>query len=765
MLRPRRITIATDATQPSPHVIDARRLLQPWSAVEGSGVPKLAPVIPHPPRQLILRRNESTEEGERNDRFSVLLALLGHPLRWYRYFHAARPAEPETPPTPTAPRFTLPKIHLPRWQTTPITATRGKAIASFALVSFLLVLPLQSLSSLSLFKTKTSLDQQLAELQTALEAGAAPTSLAPSLFQLVETFHDAEQQLGAGEELVKLAAFAPIPLGKLQSNAALFEAGLAISNTITAIADTLANFPKDARTADKARILLETVRALEPTIGDIKTSIAHINPRDVPEEARPHLPGIVNLVAAVERDLKTVGGVTEALLALLGADAPARFLVLFQNDEELRATGGFIGSFGILDIADGSLKKFDVSPSGSYAVQGQLTAYLRAPEALQTINSRFEFQDANWFPDFPASAETIMRLYELSHGATVDGVIAVNTGLLTGLLDILGPIISANNAAVIGSNTVIAQIYRDIQTNKARGLPPKQLIAALGPYLAGQLGAATPREFMQFVQLFNTARNQKDILVYAKDAGVAQALHTLAWDGAIDQTAEQDYLFVVQSNIGGGKTDTRIQQKIIERIEIQPDGYVRKQVTITRTHTGAPAVDPPNRMYARVYVPQGSALVSASGFMPPPESVFHAPETWYDEHPLLEAEKRGVYDSKSGVKIYEEFGKTVLAGWQLTPPGETSIIQLDYILPKRLFDTRVVRGAGLLRKQPSFSFSAAAIKQPGLRNTELITSVHLPDGWEPVWLTDTNLELGQRVIARRNNFTEDQFMGFVAAHK
>ena len=151
--------------------------------------------------------------------------------------------------------------------------------------------------------------------------------------------------------------------------------------------------------------------------------------------------------------------------------------------------------------------------------------------------------------------------------------------------------------------------------------------------------------------------------------------------------------------------------------------------------------------------------------MPPPESVFHAPETWYDEHPLLEAEKRGVYDSKSGVKIYEEFGKTVLAGWQLTPPGETSIIQLDYILPKRLFDTRVVRGAGLLRKQPSFSFSAAAIKQPGLRNTELITSVHLPDGWEPVWLTDTNLELGQRVIARRNNFTEDQFMGFVAAHK
>lgn len=626
------------------------------------------------------------------------------------------------------------------------------------------MLPLQSLSSLSLFTTKETLDQQLAELQTALTEGAAPSTLTPSLFQLIGTLHDAQQQLGAGEGLLKLAAFAPIPLGKLQSNAALFEAALAVSSAVTAINNTLTTLPKDASTADKTRALLETVRATEPTIGDVKTSLAHINPNDVPDEAREHLPSIINLVAAVERDLKTVSGVTEALLALLGADHPARFLVLFQNDEELRATGGFIGSFGILDIADGSIKKFEISPSGSYALQGQLTAYLRAPEALQTINPRFEFQDANWFPDFPASAETIMRLYELSHGATVDGVIATNTALLTGFLDILGPLISTRDAAIIAGDTVIANIYQDIQTNKGSGVPPKQLIATLGPYLAGQVSTLTPQQLVQLVQLFNTARNQKDILVYAKDPGVTSALHTLAWDGAITNTEDNDYLLVLHSNIGGGKTDARMEQKIIERIEVQPDGYVRKQVTITRTHTGVPDITPPNRDYLRVYVPEGSALVAANGFTPPPESVFHAPETWYDEHPLLDAEKRGTYDAKSGVKMYNEFGKTVYAGWVLTTPEETSTIQLDYLLPKRLFDTGMVRGAGLLRKQPSFSFSAATIKQPGMRNTELVTSIHLPDGWEPVWLTDTNLELGRGVIAHRTNFTEDQFIGLVATH-
>lgn len=738
----------------------------------------------------MLRRSETREESMREDWLSVLLALLRHPIRWYRHLRATKPTDSVILETS---RSEVDRIHnqldpiarptgslqddnllrrllnyrpaLPSWQPTPTTLPRTKAVASFALVSLLLVLPLQSLSSLSLFKTKETLDRQLAELQTALAEGAPQSTITPSLFQLVATLQDAQEQLGAGEELLKLAAFAPIPLGKLQSNAALFEAGLAVSNAATAINNALATLPKDASTADKARALLETVRAIEPTMSDIKTSLTHINPRDVPDEARAHLPNIINLVTAAERDLKTVSGVTEALLALLGADHPTRFLVLFQNDEELRATGGFIGSFGILDIADGSIKKFEISPSGSYAIQGQLTAYLRAPEALQTINPRFEFQDANWFPDFPASAETIMRLYELSHGATVDGVITVNTALLTGFLDIVGPLVSARDQSVITGDTVITQIYEDIQTNKAGGTPPKQLIATLGPYLAGELGNASPQSLLQFVQLFNAARNQKDILVYAKDSTVASALHTLAWDGAIANTKDDDYLLVVHSNIGGGKTDAHMEQKIIERIEIQNDGYVRKQVTVTRAHTGIQGVTPPNRDYLRVYVPEGSALVSASGFTPPPESVFHAPETWYDEHPLLDAEKRGTYDAKSGVKIYNEFGKTVYAGWVLTAPGETSTIQLDYLLPKRLFDTSMVRGAGLLRKQPSFSFSATTVKQPGTRNTELITSIHLPDGWEPVWITDTNLELGRNVIAQRTNFTEDQFIGLVATHK
>ena len=724
------------------------------------------PAISRTPRQLVLRRMEqpATERETIGDTLLAIATIIWHPITWHRHLKEIRPVK-ETRPVSTS-AFHLPTFRLPAFRVpTPRPfSPLGKMIASFALVSVVLVVPLQSLSSLSLFRTKQTLDKQLADLQTALKAGASPSALTPSLFELMRTFQQAEEQLGVGEDILKLAAFAPIPLGKLQSNAALFEAGLAVSHVVTRLEKTLAQLPKNASTADKARELLETVRALEPNLADIKTSLAHIDTNDVPAEARTRLPAIIALVTAVHRDMQTIGNTTEALLALLGTNRPARFLVLFQNDEELRPTGGFIGSFGILDIANGSIKKFEVPSTGAYAVQGQLTAYLRAPEPLHTINTRFEFQDANWFPDFPASAETVMRLYELAHGATVDGVIAVNTQILEGLLDILGPQIRTRDQSIIADDTVVAQIYADIQKNKAAGIAPKQLIAALGPHLIQQLTNAAPTEIIQLVQLFNTARNRKDILVYAKDESAEKELRALAWDGAIDQDRRQDYLMAVHTNIGGGKTDALMQQKIVERIDIQADGYARKQVTITRTHTGEPGTHPTNRDYLRVYVPKGSALVSASDFEQPPETVFHAPETWYDEHPLLAAESNATYDAKSGVKIYSEFEKTVFAGWVLTAAGETSTIQLDYLLPKRVFEPATF-ARRFMAQRPSFSFEMHTVKQPGAHNTELITSLYLPPGWEPIWLTSDKLELGKDVIVRRTALDEDQFIGLVAAHK
>ena len=763
------IPVIFDTTEASHYVVDARKLLQPWLAVQGVR-PRAPAIIPRAPQTIALR--EIARESEEREPFGeVFFTLASHPLQWYRYFRAARLAPPvgESPATPRTPwklpSFRLPEITVPEIRVRRFRPTgTQKAVASFALAAFALVTPLQSLPSFSLFKTQQTVAQQLADIQTQLRAGASPGAITPSLFELASTFQDVEKKLGIGNEIIKLAVFAPIPLGKLQSNAALFEAGLAVSNAVITLRDTLASLPKDATTADKAKEFLQTAESIEPNLEQVEKSLARLRPNDVPEEARAHLPAIQKLVTAVHRDLQTITETTEGLLALLGNKKPARFLVLFQNDEELRATGGFIGSFGLLDVENGAIKKFEVPGTGAYAVQGQLTAYLRAPEPLHTVNTRFEFQDSNWFPDFPASAETAMRLYELSHGATVDGVIAVNTAVLEGLLEVLGSVNTAGGTT-LGRDNAIGAIYADIQKNKAAGLPPKQLISALAPTLTNMLGALTPQQTLGLIQLFNTARNQKDILVFAEDAATQQQLRALAWDGAVPLLPNtEDDLQVIHSNIGGGKTDAFIKQKIIQRVDIQSDGYVKKQLTIVRTHTGASDASATNRDYLRVYVPEGSTLIAASGFSQPPETIFHAPETWYDEHPLVHAaDATATFDERTGVKIYREFGKTVFGNWVLTAPGETSTIQLDYLLPKRLFEPAAFR-RGIIKRRPSCSYQLTAAKQPGDHDTELITTIALPANWEPIWLTDPTMELGKELIVHRTIFDTDKLVGLVAAH-
>jgi len=242
-------------------------------------------------------------------------------------------------------------------------------------------------------------------------------------------------------------------------------------------------------------------------------------------------------------------------------------------------------------------------------------------------------------------------------------------------------------------------------------------------------------------------------------------LQSLAWDGAIPPTTAYDFLNVVHTNIGGGKTDALMEQRILQRVEIQPDGKVTKQLTIARAHTGSPTNSSRNRDYLRIYVPEGTVLRRAAGFSQPPERSFTAPESWYDEHPVLSAiEKTASYDSDSGVKTYQAFGKTVFANWVLTKPGETSIIELEYELPGTLFDSSTFK-KGILKRQPSFTYSLQAIKQPGSRNSEILTSINLPPNWEPIWLTGEEMELGPDVVIHRTLLDSDKLIGLVAAHE
>ena len=115
------------------------------------------------------------------------------------------------------------------------------------------------------------------------------------------------------------------------------------------------------------------------------------------------------------------------LREMLSVDGKRReFLVLLQNEMELRPAGGFIGSYAVISVEDGKLINTQVQ--NVYETDGQLAGFVELPAAIKNYlgEPRWFMRDANWSPHFLQSAKDIRWFYEKSTGRKVDGVIGVH---------------------------------------------------------------------------------------------------------------------------------------------------------------------------------------------------------------------------------------------------------------------------------------------------------------------------------------------------
>jgi hypothetical protein len=154
----------------------------------------------------------------------------------------------------------------------------------------------------------------------------------------------------------------------------------------------------------------------------------------------------------------------EVLPDLLGADGPRRYLMLFQNLAEVRATGGMPGAFIVVETHDGAVQLIE---------QGSAAAAIRSfpapvlpldPDAEALYSERLGIfpADVNLTPDFPTAARLAREMYRLRSGKTVDGVIATDPVALSYLLRASGPVPMPFGAPLTADSAVrmlLSQIY------------------------------------------------------------------------------------------------------------------------------------------------------------------------------------------------------------------------------------------------------------------------------------------------------------------
>ncbi len=452
-----------------------------------------------------------------------------------------------------------------------------------------------------------------------------------------------------------------------------------------------------AKTAqDRINFIVETLDKIKPqlsTIGDkleeARIEVDKIDPNRYPQEfkgmkVRSQLVEGIQLLDDATSLVNDAGPLLQSAPYILGKDKPRRYLVIFQNDAELRPTGGFMTGYAVIEVNKGKIST--IESDDIYKLDERFPKKIAAPEPIKKYHPNVPYwylRDQNLSPDFKASMDVFYPNYLLTKSPVVDGIIAVDTQLLVNLLKVTGPIGVpgyGNFSAELDKRCDCPGVFYELQvlaggeepviwdpvTGKIIKAPANYGVRKrfLGPVMYSILANVMAQPKAKFPTLFNTiisAIEAKHVLLYFNDDEVQSAVESFNMAGRVRDVPNQDFLMVVDTNFSGGKTNIWVKNKVDQVIDVSSDGTVTKTVTVTYNNPQDDTVHVATgrnlnglfRDWMRVYVPKGSELIEAKGF-------------------------------ETGQATGEDLGKTVFEGFFTLSPLNVKTLTFKYKLPFKM---------------------------------------------------------------------------------
>lgn len=417
------------------------------------------------------------------------------------------------------------------------------------------------------------------------------------------------------------------------------------------------------------------------------------------------------------------------LPVMLGQNEPKRYLILAQNEDEMRATGGFITGAGVLTLSNGRITDLDFRDANNVD-NWREKPYAFPPQPFYDFMSLelFGFRDANFWPEFPISAQKAMDLYVYGQGGLpFDGAIAIDQEFLRLLVDATGPVPIPGTDQRISADSLLQTLRqaRDIQEGQNVQEWVRDRKAFLGGFAAAiqakietDFGSVDP---LKLAANLVQAAEQRHLSIYMRDPELGAVLTANGWDGSLPQSPPGDFLMAVDTNMGYNKANVFVERELSYDVRLGPEPQGR--LTVTYRHTGPTGGNPCYQgvdqefeeaaeylaiadqcywNYLRAYAPAGSTLIDSSQHVVPGQTLYS--ETTWDS---------------SAQTIGDVPWLTVFANFMLVPRGETVKSFFTYELP-----------AGVVTAQKSGEsvYRLIVQKQPGMKSELLTVTVTLPEG-------------------------------------
>lgn len=435
-------------------------------------------------------------------------------------------------------------------------------------------------------------------------------------------------------------------------------------------------------------------------------------------------------------DLPNIISLAQMLPVILGYNEEKNYLLLFQNNGELRPTGGFIGSVGELKLKGGKIESFIVQDV--YEYDGKLKAHIEPHYIIRRyLQPHLYLRDSNFDPDFQKSASTSALLYNLETDKKIDGVIAINFEAVRRLIEEVGPIaFPAYKRTLDGKNT-LDFLQTTIDDKFFPGSTQKKdVLTALFNQLILKL--EDRNSFAKAARLFPKLMNEKHVLFAFNSSSIQTIFNALGYGGTIqnERVVEggiiNDFLLINEANIGVNKANINVTR--LTEYAVTFENKIKSRVSHTLKNDG----DKEYKAYVRVFAPLGSTLTSIS----------------------FDRQKQNIIPAVTDFKAYERPGFKPPAGLEVDQDIERRFQVFGFIVSVAGKSTKTIKVAydnGItLPSDAVIKYFLYLIKQPGTQKYPFTLSLSYGENFAPKEVEGAVLEK-DLIIVKRELLTDELF--------
>ncbi len=403
---------------------------------------------------------------------------------------------------------------------------------------------------------------------------------------------------------------------------------------------------------------------------------------------------------------------------LLGREKPVSYLVLLQNNHEMRANGGFFGSYAVVEVSPGMVAgtpdSSQVKPGINirfqdiYVPDGALVGHVDPPAPIQTAFQQgwFRLRDSDWEPDFPTAAKTIRWFFDKGGEINPDILVTLNLTTIEKIVAIIGETAVPEFNFTLTADNLYTLLQNQSEINFFPGSTQKKnVLTAAGTALTQKLGNLSSSQYLAIAKILLDQLDHSNLLLNSTNPDFQKVVESQNWSGAVNPPGCQtnnclsDVVLLVEANLGANKANCCIERKTIHTIT-KGETEITHLINLTFTNT-SPLENPlPPRFYGgnyisylRYYLPENATNIrlTTQPTLPKTLSQYPAP---YDGINQKNFDRKFIY------------GLTEIGFWHLTAAGAKSSVQLSYDLP---LDN--------LGDYPISNYQLTLLKQNGLENS------------------------------------------------